>query len=268
MLARLARISVVIVLIFVCVTQFSSADVYNASQPIVTTVQGPMVTGQNPAVQAQLDQSNRYLSAELQRQLKDMKDQMLTELKKNQDDNTGQLYVWMNDLANTLRERVIVGTLGACLLIQAVLGFVYLYINRRYSYEYFLEKELRSLQGGVQRANDVQQPVEEPRYAIADVEPDRGLSHMQQTEWHEQVPQHTMSMEFGQQAASQMTAMNQWQFQAPHESGWKRQEEPVSRVQWEAIHPPVPTEGYEGYAPQEPVQFEYDDGRGPGRGYQ
>jgi hypothetical protein len=265
MLAKLA------ILFMLILASFTTVYAANESGPVITTTVISTPNGQNPAVQAQVDQANRYLSAELQKQLKDMKEEMLTELKANQDANTASVYQWMQDIADTLRQRVVIGTLGACAFIQAALGFLYLYINRRYSYEYFLEKELfiRKDKGNKKDApivtNDV--PPIGNRFESTNLQ-SSGMEHMQESEWHDNIPNQTVSMEFGQQAASQMTAMNEWQFQAPHQDGWKREEVPISKVKWQAMHAPINQEGYENYdqGAQAP-QFEFDaDGR-PWRGF-
>ena len=190
-------------------------------------------SSQSPAVQAQVQEANRFLSAEVSRQIKASQDDMLKQLQANQDDNFKVLDQRTNQMMLDTRNRVIIGGLGAILVANGIIGLAYLYVTRRYSYERFLEKELgeakMKAEQSAEKYGSEQKVVEQQ--VQSQMTP--GMQVLQQGAWWPQEPPQTFSSQFGQVAASQATDMNQWQFQAPYEGAWKRPEQPTSRVHWQ-----------------------------------
>lgn len=209
------------------------------SVSVFAAAEGPLIVGttQSPGAQQQtLDQltqnavdlrvseSNKYLSAEASRQITAAQEEMLKQINANNDENFRVFDQRMSSLMTDIKLKVIVGGIGAILIANAIVGLAFIYVTRRYSYEYYLEKVLKQ-HLDVQKEPPKQKEVEEM---------EKGLAQMQQQAWAPQQPAETMSTMFGQAAASQMTDMNQWQFQPAYEGAWKRAEQPVSHVEWEA----------------------------------
>lgn len=147
-----------------------------------------------------LDQANRFLSAEVTRQLNTMKTEISTELKTHQDDNFRIFDQRMHELMEQTKWKVILGALGAFFLGAAVSTYALQKTMRNYSYEKYLEKM-----------------VEKGTMAS----PDFSMNDTQQAQWQPQQPTNTLGMQYGQQAASEMTQMNQWQAQPAYDGAWQ-----------------------------------------------
>ena len=170
-----------------------------------------------------LDQANRFLSAEVTRQLNTMKTEISTELKIHQDDNFRIFDQRMHELMDEVRWKIILGALGAFFLGAAVSTYVLQKNMRNYSYEKYLEKQLQ--QGTF-------------------ASPDRSMDATQQAQWQPQQPTNTIGMQFGQQAASEMTQMNQWQAQPAYDGAWQSPVQAQPEFNQYPYGTPMNEEGY------------------------
>jgi hypothetical protein len=155
------------------------------------------------AEQDGISQSNKFLSAEVKREIDSAKDEMLTELKNYQDENFVVLDTRMISLMDDVRIKVTLGAIGAALVAQALTAIVLVRAMRNYSYETYLEKLLKNTV-----AQNPQLPGDE-------------FVQMQQKEWHPQQPINTIGMELGPERSAQATMMNQWQSQPAYAGSWR-----------------------------------------------
>lgn len=165
--------------------------------------------------------ANKFLSAEAARHIDEKSEEMLQEMKKYQDENFA---IWdgrMYELVDDMKMKFIIGGLGVVLLGMGLTAYLMARYFRRYSYEEFLEGQLKTAQESVVN------------------ERDEGVDQMQQTDWYPQQPQQTIGMEFGQQWASDSTQMNQWQAQPAYDGSWRA---PVETVK-ESIEDPMQSPG-------------------------
>lgn len=169
--------------------------------------------------------ANRFLSAELARQMQAQKEDMLKALEENQDANFQLLDNRMAELMAAERMKVVVGGMGAILAANAIVALLLLKYIRRYSYEKYLEDTLGRREAELEKVNAQnaeiaklivpqaqQQPVQNP-YSQA-------FQEVQQPAWYPQQPQETVGMKFGQEKAAQMSQMNQWQLTPNYEGAW------------------------------------------------
>jgi len=217
------------ILLLVALMLVSSVHAATDGAIITTSTQpGPPPSSANQlsqnALDAQVSEANRYLSAEVSRQIQNSQKELIAAVNTNNDENFRVFDDRMKSYMGDLKMKVIVGGIGAILLVNALIGLAYLYVTRRYSYEHFLEKRFDQYLKA-QKTSPQQKEVEDMA---------RGLEQMQQQAWAPQAPEQSVSTMFGQAAASHMSDMNQWQFQPAYEGAWKRAEQPVSSVSWEA----------------------------------
>lgn len=215
----------VFVLMLVVVSTFSSAD------PVVGDPQ-----------QQQIDVANRYLSAEVTKQIKLMEDELLKKINDNNDANMMAIDQRMTQVQQDIKQRVVIGGIGAILIANAFIGFAYLWVTRRYSYERFLERLLeRKSKGGelLAQQQDVysMHPTEMPQFQPTPQQLQQ-VQEAQATQW-QQPPEQTLTSFIGQRQASNLSAMNEWQFQAAHEDAWKRPGNVQSYVSWEHQGQPI-----------------------------
>lgn len=222
------------VFLVLLLAQFAHA----ADAPIVTAGEAQ---SQN-LVNLQLQESNRFLSAEVAKQMKALQEDLLKKVNDNNDANFKALDDRMMALIEQERLRVVIGGLGAVLIANAFIGLAYLWITKRYSYETHLEK----LIGRQQKEFDAFKE----RY-------DKTLQELQKDTWNVQKPQETIGMKLGQDVVSNQSQMNQWQYQAPYEGGWQRTDNVVPQPVYEQMQ--------EMYQPmsepwKEPQQRQNDQG--------
>jgi len=90
---------------------------------------------------------------------------------------------------------------------------------RRYSYEYYLEKQLKQRDKVIETAKE---------------EYSQALAQYQQQSWSPQQPQQTLSMQVGQTEAMNMTQMNAWQMQPAYQGSWAPPKETQQATQSQA----------------------------------
>lgn len=162
------------------------------------------------AVNAQIDQANRYLSAENSKALEKMKSDMLTELKAYNDDNFRVLDTRMQNLMLDTKLRLIVGSLGVILLANGIVAIVMVWVTRNYSYEAYLMKI----------AKQKQVPIDAPENA-KNLERDyKHINEMREEAWHTQEPTQTLAMKYGETETGNMSDMNRWQHQPARDGSW------------------------------------------------
>jgi len=169
-------------------------------------------------VTEQISQSNRFLSAEAAKQFTAMEASLLTDLKAYQDENFGMLDARMIKSMQDTRWQVLLATIGAVFVSSGLVAYLMLRSMKNYSYETYLEKLIGK------GAQNEQVPQNTQDQGLA------GLQNMQQPEWKPQEPNPTVSTQFGQSAASQMTQMNAWQMQPAYNGSWESPEKPQSDV--------------------------------------
>jgi len=161
--------------------------------------------GTTPIQNAQVDQANKYLSAEVARQMKDSKDEMLKEMQAYQDENFRIFDGRMQGLMDDSFQNVILGGIGAMLLASGFVAYVLTRYFKTYSYEMYQQKLIGKQQEQMQLQEEELQ----------------GLRGMQQGTWDVQPPSQTIGMQYGQPWASESTVMNQWQAQPAYDGAWR-----------------------------------------------
>ena len=154
-------------------------------------------------------EQNRYLTAEAKKELATMKDELLVALQENQDLNFGTLDSRMVQLMADIRIKIILAGIGAVIAAQSLFVYLLLRSFKSYSYETYLEKILGEKLGqtqSVSQTQDLQQ---------------QGLDQMQEQQWYPQEVQPTISTEYGQVAASDMSYMNEWQHQPVYDGAYQ-----------------------------------------------
>lgn len=171
---------------------------------ILASVQAGMaVEGPDGAVNVQLDQSNRFLSAETSRIIKDEMAQVEESLKSYQDENFVALDGEMRKVMVDVQQRVILGSLGAMLLGGAIVAIIMFNLAKKYSYEKVLEQQAEHLQ----QQNDLYN--------------DPHMQQLQNPDWGTQQYGNTVSSDFGQSFASNASQFSGWQQNAPYKGGWE-----------------------------------------------
>jgi hypothetical protein len=181
----------VLLFMFLVVSVFGAA----AEQPAGTT----------PLQNTQVDQANKYLSAEVARQMKDSKDEMLQEMKAYQDENFRIFDGRMQSLMDDSFQKVILGGIGAMLLAAGFVAYILTRYFKTYSYETYQQKLIGKQQ-------------EELEAKGLELQAMRG---MQESTWNVQPPSQTIGMQMGQAWASEATGMNQWQAQPAYDGAWR-----------------------------------------------
>jgi len=194
----------------------------------------------------EISQANKFLAAETARQIDDMQGEITRELQEYQDENFQLLDARMVGLMEDTKWKILLATLGAVLVGSGIVAFFLIKSVQNYSYEKYQEKLLKSK--GVDAGVVVAEQNDQGYY-------DEGMEQMQQQAWNPQQSNPSVSTEFGQQAASAMTQMNQWQMQPAYGGSWQSPERPVPEMS------NIPG-GYE-YAEQQKLQQQaqqkYDD---------
>lgn len=152
------------------------------------------------------DSANRFLAAEVTRQITTMQEAIV---KSTNDYNDQNFILFDNRLSKALsdlRVKVALGVIGAALLVNALVAFFIMRTMKNYSYEKYQEKTIGKLQEAVQ-------------------EKDRTIEGMNQTahqpEWFPQKTTETMGVVYGQAAANDMSQMNAWQAVPAYQGGWQ-----------------------------------------------
>lgn len=214
-------------------------------------------TQADAAVQASVDQANRYLTAEVSRQITAEKEELLQAMKNYQDENfqifDGRMSLLMQDTKNA----VIIGSVGAAALANAIVGLALLIFMRRYSYEGYL-KGLLEKQG--------KQILELQELKASDVKRDlQGVMEMQAESRQQQVPTNTIGMQYGQVQAGRMSEMNQWQNIPAYQGSWVPPRENVQQQvvpNWQVPQPSFDPGQYQEpqYPPYEVQDVQMQDG--------
>jgi hypothetical protein len=189
-----------VVLLVVLGCAYAATDTY--VPPPSTVTPGSVQT-------AGTDQANRYLSAELTKQM----DARFELLQKGVNDNIDSNYAVMDQrilgYIQDERQRVILIGIGTMMVANALIGLFLIRAWRRYSYEYYQEQIIKKYQAQEQEMGPA---------AYADEY--RGLQQMQQEAYYPQQPTETIGMQVGSTEAMNMSQMNAWQMQPAREGSW------------------------------------------------
>jgi hypothetical protein len=163
------------------------------------------VSSSTEAMNIQMAESNRFLAAEVSKQIRAANDETVKALKEYQDENFMMLDERMSATMHEVQQRLIVGAAGAILLGGALIGFFMFHLARKYSYERYLEDELE--RRDVLPPQGYQQPTE-------------AMQQVQQPTWQQQQPFQSVAMDMGQ-SVSNMSQFNNWQVQPARQGGWE-----------------------------------------------
>jgi hypothetical protein len=205
--------------------------------------EGEVVSAQGGIVTTDMSSANRFLAAENAKAIDKMQQNVVDALIKNNDDNVRILDQRVAQMEADTKQRVIIGGVGAILIANALIGIVYVWATRRYSYEHFLEKMLQ------RKVAEMKLPEAMPAPAVIPMS--QGQMDAAAPTWVQPVPEQTVSTMLGQQTAANLSDMNQWQFNPAYEGSWSRPGNVVSQVNWESAHkeeqPPRNPWEQEGY---------------------
>lgn len=178
--------------------------------------------------QDQVSQANRFLSAEVQRQIRDMRDEVTEDLRGYQDENFRALDSRMVSLMADLRWQVILAAAGAMFVAGAIVTLIIMRTMRTYSYKSAIEKDVDGAS---------------PAGAQAD---GQSFEQMQQRQWNMQPHPKGMGVEYGQQFASQNTDMNKWQAQPAYDGAWRSPVQTQKETGFDQRYPQPQPQPWEG----------------------
>jgi hypothetical protein len=162
------------------------------------------------AVKASVDQANRFLAAEVTKQMAESQKVMVEELKANNDDNFRIFDQRMNALIQDVKMKIVLLGLGSVMIANAIVSFFLIQAWRKYSYERYLEQVI-DRQTEELSANSAQMG--------------EFMKTLEPT-WTPQQPTETVGMRFGQAAAAEMSQMNAWQMQPVYQGAWVSPQQP------------------------------------------
>jgi hypothetical protein len=197
------------------------------------------------AIGAQVDQANRYLSAENSKALEKMKEDILTDMKAYNDENFRIFDTRMQNLMLDVKLRLIVGSLGVILLANGVVALVMIWVTRNYSYEAYLMKVAKQKQVRVDSPENAQQLQKDMKQ----------INGMKQEAWEQQVPHQTLAMKLGEVEVANTSDMNRWQHQPAYQGAWTP---PAQHAQQYGYQQYADQRGYTQDQRQYPPQQEYD----------
>lgn len=146
---------------------------------------------------------SRFLSAEAQRLIKNEFKDIDQNLRNYQDENFLAMDMEIKNHITETQQKIVIGTLGAVFLAGSIVAMFMFHLARKYSYEKYLEGELKR---------------EKETYAHVDP----NLQEFQQQEWP-QPSQDTISTDQGQVFASNSSVFSQHQVSPARPGGWEWQ---------------------------------------------
>ena len=201
----LSKIVTFSLLLFLLINVVSAADPPQGSGQGNTVALVPASTSPVTTV----DQANKFLAAEVTRQMKQSQEEMLAALSNTNDINFIEFDKRVQAFTVTAKQQIIIGGIGAVLVANALIGLALIWVFRRYSYEYYQQKMLEAKE----------QEIEAVKRDL------KGFQELQQPAWNMQQPQQTVGMQYGQQMAGDMSMMNQWQTQPAYAGSWTSPQE-------------------------------------------
>jgi hypothetical protein len=161
--------------------------------PLVLAATGDIQSQLDQKVTESVQQSNRFLSAEAQREIRTGLEKVQTDLKAYQDENFLALDREIKKYQYDLMQKVILGSLGAVLVGGALVAILMYRVTKKNSVQDFESKVRVMDQGQVQaQAPAWQMPVQE-----------------------------SMGTAYGQKFVGNHSAFNNWQAQSPYHGGWQ-----------------------------------------------
>jgi hypothetical protein len=188
--------------------------VAGASADTIDVSQLPVVN------QQQVDAANRFLSAEVGRQIRSANEETLRSLRDYQTENFMELDVRMTTVAEDMKKKLILGGIGAMLLSSGLVALVFMWITRRYSYEKYLEKYIADVHTG---AVDSQKA---PKFILSDERKERVSNEIQQREWEYGRPTQglTATGVLTPAQAGNVTQFNEYQNDPAYAGSWVPQQ--------------------------------------------
>ena len=201
--------------------------------PLVMAAEGDIQDVNNvPSIQ----EANRYLSAEATKQIKAMKEEVLSEVKANNDANFQQLDARMSDLMADVKMKIVLAALGVTMLGNGIGVFFLIRSFRNNSYEAYLETMLEKTNADLTAERSQEAQMLKAELSQRDLQ---GIQE-QQGAWKQPAPQ-SYGTQLGQVAVSQQSMTNEWQTA------------PVYAGSWES---PVRTRDEVNVRPEEQANFE------------
>jgi len=160
--------------------------------------------GEDPAVQAGIEQSNRFLSAELSRTMKTQQDEIIKAANANNDENFRIFDSRMSSLMSDIKMKLIVGGVGAMLLAAGIVSLLIHWSTKRYSYEAYLQKVIGLQQGQLEKLER------------------GGVQEMQQRMWTYGAPTSGLTAQgvLDQEQAGAQSGFNAWQHDSVRPGYW------------------------------------------------
>lgn len=164
-----------------------------------------VLADQHTTQDQQISQSNRFLSAEVQRAIRDEMDIVQEDLQTYQDENFAILDNRISTFIEDSQWKIGLVGAGAGFIAMGLGALLMMRSFKKHS----IAQARRSEQEMEQIVQQVQDRVREE------------LDAYTQPEWRPQEPARTMSTEYGQAGAERMSQMNQWQAQSAYQDSWK-----------------------------------------------
>jgi hypothetical protein len=185
------------------------ASIVIAAEPIVTQGTPVQVTNEpQSVVDARLSQANSFLAAETSRMIKAEMETLQNEMQEYNDENFRIFDGRLADFSRNAKQQIIIGGIGAILVANALIGLALIWVFRRYSYEYYQQQLLEAKE-------------KETELLKNDINDLKGFRQMQEQQWNLQQTPQTIGTVYGQEAAGNMSAMNQWQAQPAYNGSWQ-----------------------------------------------
>lgn len=221
------------------------------------------------SVQQQVEASNRFLSAEVGKQIRSANEQTLQELKDYQTENFVELDMRMSTIAEDMKKKLILGGIGAMLLASGIVAIVYMWITKRYSYEVYLQNYITEMHKKYEPLKDGEQKIIPLQAKNAQQE--RIMAEMQQRDWQYGRPTQglTATGVIDQSQAADYSQLNEHQYNPAYAGAWvpeqgqgvfgQQQFTPQGQV-YQEVPPQYPQQQYpqqqqQQYPPQQQQQW-------------
>ena len=232
MLGKLVVIWCVLLLVPLAVLADTTTD---ATQQVSSPIQN--------AISIQMDQANRYLSAENTKAIDKMKEDIIANITAYDDSNFQLFDNRMQVLMMDTKIKLIVGSLGVILLANGVVALVMIWVTRNFSYEAYLTKIAKQQQVKVDSVENAQKMQRDMKH----------INDMKQEAWETQVPMETLAMKFGEAEAANTSEMNAWQHQPAYRGAWRAPEQHTQQYRYGQY---AEQRGYNEQQPSPDVYYE------------
>lgn len=156
-----------------------------------------VLTGQEAA--------NRFLSAEVTRQMQQSEQSIIEAVNQYNDENFMAFDGRMASVMTEIRIKYLLAAIGASLISAGICTLVILRVVKNNSYERYLEK----LVGNYEKQESAKRDA-------------KGMEELQQEQWNQPKPNNPdLGQSLGPAAMAVASSMNQWQQQPAHDTAWR-----------------------------------------------